>query len=288
MTWRSAPLFILMGKKSGKPVKEKIRGLFQKYLWFPFLPSETRTKHLAHAKRNLGGSDPVRTFGRQNRTNTRVAPAQIEVFVRGLFAELFFLVCSSAKICGGAQVNGTPIFSGEHCVCSCVHPVSGSANDLRYTFFMMRLILAPMVLALSPLPATAQVKIHVSPSHHKQYETIHASVENAGSKPIAFCIQVGQTSPKGGGETEATPSPFWVQKNSDGRWSTLLVGPDVGRFQHPEVLEPGKSLDFPFRLGESGQMRLRLTYWNGSRQSLVRDAPPKGAKAATSEPFAVQ
>jgi len=64
----------------------------------------------------------VSTFGRQNRTNTRVAPALIEVFVRGLFAELFSVVCSSAKICGGALVNGMTIFSGEHCLCSCVHP----------------------------------------------------------------------------------------------------------------------------------------------------------------------
>jgi hypothetical protein len=161
-------------------------------------------------------------------------------------------------------------------------------DSLRYTLFMTRLIFAPMVLALSSLPATAQVKIHVSPSHHKTFETIHTSVENAGSKPITFCIQVGQTSPKRGGEIEATPSPFWVQKNSDGRWSTLLIGPDVGSFQHPEILEPGRSLDFPFRLGESGQMRLSLTYWNGSQQSLACDAPPKSAKVATSEPFAVE
>jgi hypothetical protein len=167
-------------------------------------------------------------------------------------------------------------------------PVSGSADGLRYTLFMTRLIFVPMVLALSSLPATAQVRIHVSPSHHKRYETIHTSVENAGSKPITFCIQVGQTSPKGGGEIEATPSPFLAQKNSDGRWSTLLIGPDVGSLLQPEVLEPGKSLDFPFRLGESGQMRVRLTYWNGSQQSLACDTPPKGTKVATSEPFAVE
>jgi hypothetical protein len=122
MTSRSAPLFILMGKKSEKSVKEKIRALSQKYFWFRFLPSETRTKHLAHSKRNLGGSDPVSTFGRQNRTNTGVAPAQIEVFVRGLFAERISAVHSSMEPCGGAQVNGTPLFMGEQCVCSCVHP----------------------------------------------------------------------------------------------------------------------------------------------------------------------
>jgi hypothetical protein len=99
MTWETAPLFILMGKKSEKSVKEKIRALFQKYLWFRFLPSDTRKKHLVHARTNLGGSDPVSPFGRRNRTNTRVAPAQIEVFVRGLFPELISAACSSAEPC---------------------------------------------------------------------------------------------------------------------------------------------------------------------------------------------
>lgn len=152
---------------------------------------------------------------------------------------------------------------------------------------MTRLIFAPIVLALSSLPTMAQVKIDVSPSHHKKYETIYASVKNTGSKPVTFCIQVGQTSPKGGGEIEATPSPFFVQKNDNSKWSTLLIGPDVGNFQHAQALDPGKSLEFPFRLSESGQMRLRLNYWNGSLPSLAC-APPKGAKIATSAPFAVE
>ena len=38
------------------------------------------------------------TFGRQNRTNTRVAPAQIEVFVRGHFADRL----SYRRFVGGA------------------------------------------------------------------------------------------------------------------------------------------------------------------------------------------
>src|SRR5579871_2680705 len=89
-----------------------------------FSPFRTRTKRLVHSGKKLGGSDPVSTFGRQNRTNTGVAPAQIEVFVRGLFAALFSPVSSSTEPCGRAQVNGRPIFIGEHCVCSCVHHLS--------------------------------------------------------------------------------------------------------------------------------------------------------------------
>ena len=161
-------------------------------------------------------------------------------------------------------------------------------SSLRYNPFMKRLILAPMVVALSCLPTAAQVKIHVSPPHHKKYETINASVENAGSKPVTFCIQVGQTSPKGGGETEATLSPFFVQKNHNGKWSTLMIGPDVGYFLHSEVLDPGKSLEFAIRLSESGQMRLRLNFWNGSLPSSTCDASRKGAKVATSASFAVE
>jgi len=51
---------------------------------------------------DLGGSDPVSTFGRQNRTNTRVAPAQIEVFACGLFSDLICVARSSAERCGWA------------------------------------------------------------------------------------------------------------------------------------------------------------------------------------------
>lgn len=90
---------------------------------------------------------------------------------------------------------------------------------------MTRLIFAPMVLVLASLLTTAQVKIHVSPSLHKKYEAIYAGVENAGSKPITFCIQIGQTSPKGGGDIEATPSPFLVHvgANQEGAPLTVVV-----------------------------------------------------------------
>jgi hypothetical protein len=91
-----------MGKKSGKPVKEKIRARFQKILLVTFSSFRDATKRLAHSKRNLGGSDPVSTFGRQNRTNTGVAPAQINLFVRGLFAERISAVPCSTEPYGGA------------------------------------------------------------------------------------------------------------------------------------------------------------------------------------------
>jgi len=90
-----------MGKKSGKPVKEKTRADFKIFL-VSFSPLRHAGEALGAFKRNLGGSDPVGTFGRQNRTNTGVAPAQIEVFVRGLFSELIAVVCSSPEPCDEA------------------------------------------------------------------------------------------------------------------------------------------------------------------------------------------
>jgi hypothetical protein len=153
---------------------------------------------------------------------------------------------------------------------------------------MTRLIFTSLVLVLASLTATAQVKIHASPQHPKKYETIHASVENTGRNPVIFCIEVGQTSPKEGGEIETTPLPFWVQRNDNGKWGTLMIGPDVGSLRSPNLLEPGKSVEFVFRLGESGQMRLRMNYWNGPLANLDCHAPPKGTRVVTSAIFTVE
>jgi hypothetical protein len=81
------PSIYTNGQEAGKIPQRKNTRTNAKIFWFRFLPSEMRTKHLARSRKNLGGSDPVSTFGRQNRTNTGVAPAQIGVFVCGLFAD---------------------------------------------------------------------------------------------------------------------------------------------------------------------------------------------------------
>jgi hypothetical protein len=153
---------------------------------------------------------------------------------------------------------------------------------------MTRLVFACILWFLFSLTAAAQVKIKISPQHQKKYEKIQASVENTGHKPVTFCIEVGQTSPKGGGEIETSPSPFWVQRNNVGRWGTLIIGPDVGSFRSPEVLNPGKSVQFDFRLGDAGQMRLRLNYWNGALSKLDCHLTPKGMKLVTSAAFTVE
>ena len=89
----NASLLILMGKKRAECFKKKffhasmkksgVRLIARGKAWYN---SEFVADHYkAHDEVDLGGSDPVSSFGRQNRTNIRVAPAQIEFFVRGPF-----------------------------------------------------------------------------------------------------------------------------------------------------------------------------------------------------------
>ncbi|HXN21484.1 MAG TPA: hypothetical protein VOA41_01925 [Candidatus Dormibacteraeota bacterium] len=153
---------------------------------------------------------------------------------------------------------------------------------------MTRLILATLGLSLILANAAiAQVKITVPSQQYKVYEEIHAKVENTGNQALTFCVEFGQTSTKGG-EVERTPSPFWVQRNGNGKWGTLMIGPDVGSARAAVVLEAGESKEFPFCLNDSGRMRLRLNYWRGSIPKLDCHAPPKGVKLVTSAVFTIE
>jgi hypothetical protein len=153
---------------------------------------------------------------------------------------------------------------------------------------MTRVVLCTFWLSLSLTTAvTAQVKITVPAQQYKVGKEIPAKVQNTGSYAVTFCVEFGQTWMKEG-EVENTPSPFWVQRNNDGKWGTLLIGPDVGSIRGPIVLQAGESKDFPFRLNDSGRMRLRLYYWRGSVPSLDCHAPPKGMKLLTSASFTVE
>ena len=158
---------------------------------------------------------------------------------------------------------------------------------MAYTSAMARLVLVFLVLLLTlPAVAVAQVTITVPPQRYKAQEKIPASVENNGNGAVTFCVEVGQTSSKEGG-IESTPSPFWVQRNSNGKWGTLMIGPDVGSLKAATVLAARESKEFPFRLNGSGRMRLRLNYWRGSIPNLDCNAPPKGSKLVTSAVFTI-
>jgi hypothetical protein len=83
------PSIYTNGQEVGKTCQRKNTRPISEIFLVSFSFFRPRTKRLAHARKDLGGSDPVSTFGRQNRTNTGVAPAQIEVFACGLFAAPF-------------------------------------------------------------------------------------------------------------------------------------------------------------------------------------------------------
>jgi hypothetical protein len=165
------------------------------------------------------------------------------------------------------------------------NPVSQALDSQRpslaYTFSMLRVVLAvlgfPLILAS---PSLAQLKINVPEQHYKAREQIRAKVENADSRPVTICIGFL-------GVIENSPSPFRVERNSDGKWHTLIMGPDLGNQRTSLVLAAGESEEFFVRLSDSGRMRLRLDYWIGSIPKLDCDAPPKGSKLATSSVFTI-
>jgi hypothetical protein len=132
-----------------------------------------------------------------------------------------------------------------------------------------------------------KLKIDLNAKHYGVQEQIHAKVENTGDLPITVCVEIGQTSPNGS-ETESTPSPFFVQKKGNRNWGTLMIGPDVGGNRTAVVLKAGESQESPFRLSESGELRLRMNYWLGSIPKMNCNAPPKGSKLATSSVFTIE
>jgi hypothetical protein len=166
---------------------------------------------------------------------------------------------------------------GHDCAC----------HTLAYTFAMRRLSLPVIGLFLIlPTVTGAQVNIAVPEQQYKVHERIDAKIENAGNGAVTLCMEVGQTSRSDDG-VEATPIPFSVQRNSNGKWGTLLIGPDVGGMKTPLVLEAGEAQQFPFRLDDYGEMRLRLKYWRGSIPALDCKVSPKGSKLVTSDVFTI-
>ena len=145
-------------------------------------------------------------------------------------------------------------------------------------------------MLLSPI-ALSQVRITTSKREFTTHEQINVEVANRGKKPVMYCLEVGQVSFKTGNgraeDMEATPIPFYVQKfTARQKWSTLLIGPDVGSYRHPEILQPGQILNFPFRVSEGGRMRLVLDYWQGDNALACTN--PKARKTMLSNVFTVK
>ena len=133
-------------------------------------------------------------------------------------------------------------------------------------------VMATLLLLATSL--CAQVRVILPKRQFQPEEQIPAKIENLTPHLITVCVEFGQWSPKGG-TIEATPSPFFVERNHNGKWRVLVNGPDVGSSRHPIQVDFGKSLEFPFRLIGQGTMRLRLDYWMDSRPDVKCDGLPK-------------
>jgi hypothetical protein len=151
---------------------------------------------------------------------------------------------------------------------------------------MLRLL---SFVALFSSVVVSQVRVSTGGEEFKSHQQIPVMISNAGKNNVSYCVEFGQWSLKtGSGEAddiEATPIPFYVQKQSGGKWGILLIGTDVGSSRHAVVLKAGESQQFPFRLGDRGRMRLVLGYWRGENDNVCKF--PKGKKTARSKIFLV-
>src|SRR5260370_33298487 len=117
---------------------------------------------------------------------------------------------------------------------------------------MNRIWLSLAILSCAGDITAAQVQINVATRTYKRHERIVATIKNSGKKPVIVCTEIGQTS-RINDEIKTTPYPFVGQKNKKNKWSTLLIGPDVGSFRSNNVLKPGESVEFPFAINDTGE-----------------------------------
>jgi hypothetical protein len=145
-----------------------------------------------------------------------------------------------------------------------------------------------IVIALGLLlirAAAAQVELTVPAGPFKSEDRIESRVTNKSRLRISYCVEFGQWSPLAG-NLESTPVPFHVERNKSDKWHVLINGPDLGSSRHPITQEAGSSNEFPFRLNDTGQMRLVLYYWPGDRSDVCSEST-KGRKIAKSRVFSI-
>jgi len=134
--------------------------------------------------------------------------------------------------------------------------------------------------------AIGQVQVNIPQPRYKQHDSIDVSVTNTSKKAVSFCVEFGHWSFPDVDHLEATPTPVYVQRNNRGRWSTLLIGPDIGSIRHSVTVGPGESQHYPFRLSDQGQMRVIIDYWIGESDHTCEN--PKGRRTAKSRVFVVE
>jgi hypothetical protein len=150
---------------------------------------------------------------------------------------------------------------------------------------LLRFVIAISLVLVLVGTAIAQVELSVPPGPFKPEDRIQAKVTNNGRLPVRYCVEFGQWSPHDG-TIESTPIPFYMEKLTREKWSVLINGPDVGSSRHAVELEPGSSQDFPFRLLDTGDMRLVMHYWVGSRDDVCSQTAQK-RKTTRSKVFSI-
>ena len=136
------------------------------------------------------------------------------------------------------------------------------------------------------MSAAAQVKISVPDEHYLAHDKINVGIKNAGSSPVTYCVEVGYVSYSDSQHLEPSPTPIRIQQKSSRGWSTMLTGPDVGSHLKAEILLPGESELFPFRVNTHGTIRLVLEYQLGSNERFYHNR--KGAKTARSREISIE
>lgn len=144
-----------------------------------------------------------------------------------------------------------------------------------------------LLLAFTLLPAFAlsQLRMTLAAGPFQARQRIDTKIQNLGKSSVTYCVEFGQHSPVGD-TVERTPFPFYVERRNRRKWSVLLIGPDIGSARSSVVLKSGDTQEFPFRLGDRGQMRLVLRYWIGEREDACSETK-KGMKVARSRVFRV-
>ncbi len=153
---------------------------------------------------------------------------------------------------------------------------------------MLRAVATSLMLCFAFVPRlSAQVRVTVPGKKFVADKKIVATVENDGGEWVTICVESGQIS-KSGQAAVSTPVPFAIEKRSmREKWMPLMVSPEGGGSGKPVVLEPKKSLDFPFWPPATGNLRLQMRYWPGAHPEMDCAHAPGETRNAKAVEFSV-
>jgi hypothetical protein len=143
-----------------------------------------------------------------------------------------------------------------------------------------------MLIFFCPALVCAQVKIMVPERQYKSRDKINVAIINTGTSEITYCLEAGYISYIDPDHSEPSPTPVYVQQKTSRGWGTLMSGPDIGSSVHPEILGPGETQHFPFRVNAHGTVRVVLVYKLGSDAHFCQER--KGKRIARSREFSIE